>query len=132
MLEFDKKYTDYTDMLRDLPRETIGSVGGVPLTIPAEVPTSVPMAYNRQRLSRGDDIAVIWAIEMMLGTEGFDTLMEADIDAIGWAQVVEIVIGRVRGATVGTADAAPKASSNGSPKSSKPAASRRRPAAGKS
>lgn len=128
MLEFDKKYADYTEMLQDIPRETIGSVDGVPITIPVEVPASIPFAYNRTRLARGDDIAVAWALDIMLTDDGMNTLMQSDIDEMGWAQLVTIVVSRVRGHTTGTADAAPKASTNGSPNSSKPAASRRRPA----
>ena len=131
MLEFDKKYTSYTEMLDGLPRETIGSVGGVPLTIPAEVPASVPMAYNRMRLNRGDDMAITWALELMLTPDGFGSLIEADVDEQGWATIVDIVISRVRGASVGVADAAPKALTNGAPTTQKPAASRRRPAAKK-
>lgn len=131
MLEFDKKYASYTEMLDSIPRETIGTVDGVPLTIPVEVPAALPMAYNRTRLNRGDDIAITWALELMLTPDGFGNLLEAGLDEEDWAKVVGIVIGRVRGASVGVADAAPKASTNGAPTTPRSAASRRRPAAKK-
>lgn len=131
MLEFDKKYATYSEILADLPRETIGTIGGEPLTIPVEVPASIPMAYNRQRLNRGDDIAITWALELMLTADGMETLLTSGIDDVGWAQVIEIVLSRVRGMSVGTADAAPKASTNGAATSRKPAANRRPRAAKK-
>lgn len=132
MLNLDKRYESFSEMLANIPRETIGTIGDAKLTIPVEVPTAVPMAYNRTRLNRGDDIAVTWALELMLGAEGMNDLLESGATDSDWAVVTEIVIGRVRGATVGTADAAPKASTNGSQTSPKPAASRRRAATRKS
>lgn len=132
MLQFDKKYTDYSEMLADIPRETIATVDTAPLTIPVEVPASIPFAYNQTRLQRGDDVAVNWALALMLTDEGMGTLLQSNVDEVGWATVVEIVIGRVRGTTTGVADAAPKGSTNGSVSSPKPAASRRRPAVKKS
>jgi hypothetical protein len=133
MIKLDKKYTTYSEALGAIPRETIGTIGEVPLTIPVEVPASIPMAYTRTRLNRGEDIAVMWALELMLGSDGLSSLLEADADETAWATITEIVIGRIRGATVGSADeAGPKASSNGSQTSPKRAASPRRRATPKS
>lgn len=132
MLQFDKKHATFSEMLANIPRETIATVGDERLTIPVEVPTAVPMAYNRTRLNRGDDIAISWALELMLGEDGVATLLESDADDSAWTVVTNLVIGRIRGATVGTADEAPKASTSGAQNGRKPAARRGRPAAPKS
>jgi hypothetical protein len=132
MIQLDKKYKTYTEVLDGLPRETIATVDGVPLTIPVEVPAVIPLAYARTIMNRGQDLALSWALDLMLTEDGATLLLSADITDDQLTLMVDLVVGRVRGASVGTADEAPKASSNGARTSPKPAATRARSRAAKS
>lgn len=131
MMKLERRYASFHEMLENIPRETIATVGDTRVTIPVEVPLSFAMAYNRQRITRGDDLAIAWAMELMLG-KGLDDLLESGISDSDWVVITDIVIGRVRGATTGTADETPKALTNGSSSTPKRAAPRGRRAVNKS
>jgi hypothetical protein len=125
MLTLDKKFTTYTEVLNDVPRETIAMVDGVPLTVPVEVPAIIPLAYARTIKNAGQDVALAWALDLMLTEDGATALLASGATDDQLGQVIDIVISRVRGATVGAADEAPKASTNGAPTSQKRAATPR-------
>lgn len=105
MLKLDTRTDDLATLVATLPRETIATVGDVPLTIPAEVPPAIGLGYARTRLNRGDEMAVTWALELMLGSDGFSLLISSNVDDDGLQTIIEIVTGRIRGATTGTPDA---------------------------
>lgn len=104
MLKLDTRTDDFAKLMAQLPRETIATIDGVPLTIPTEVPPTVGLGYARTRLNRGDELAVTWAMDLLLGSNGFSLLMASNIDDAGLQFVIEMVTGRIRGATTGTPD----------------------------
>jgi hypothetical protein len=113
MLNLDKRSSDFTDTLADIPRETICTVGSEPVTIPVEVPPAVPLAYLRTRMMSGADTAVVWAMELLMTTEGMNLFLTARLTDDQLDTITAVIIQRVSGASVGTADVAPKASENG-------------------
>jgi hypothetical protein len=113
MLTLDKRGDDFTEMLESIPRETIATVGGEAITIPVEVPPAVPLAYTRTRMNQGSDVAAVWAMELLMRPAGFNTLLTAKLSDSDLDTLIAIIIRRVSGAATGTADEAPKASSNG-------------------
>jgi hypothetical protein len=120
MLTLDKRSADFEEMLAGIPRETIATVGGEPITIPVEVPPAVALGYTRTRMTSGADVAVVWAMELLMTTAGFNLLLTAKLEDADLTTLTGIVINRVSGASVGTADEAPKASSTGASSSPRP------------
>lgn len=112
MLTFDKRTDDTATSLEDIPRETLCKVGGVAVTIPIEVPPTVPVAYLRTRMLHGPDTAVVWAMELLMTTEGLNLFLRAQITEDDLDTITAEVIKRVSGASTGKADIteAPKAS----------------------
>lgn len=104
LLKLDTRTDDLAMLVAPLPRETIATIGGTPLTIPTEVPPAVGLGYARTRLNRGDEMAVTWALELMLGSDGLSLLMSSNVDDEGLQLIIEVVTGRIRGATTGTPD----------------------------
>lgn len=120
MLELDKRNEDFAEMLANIPRETLCTVGGEIVTIPVEVPPAVPLGYVRTRMNQGSDVAVVWAMELLMTTEGFNRLLTAKLDEDDLDIITAVIVRRVSGASTGTADEAPKASSNGATTSPRP------------
>lgn len=108
MLRFDKRSEDFVEMLADIPRETICTVGGNPVTIPVEVPAAVPIAYTRTRMNQGADVAAVWAMELLMTTEGMNEFLTARIAEDDLDTVIAVCIQRISGASTGTADLGPK------------------------
>lgn len=125
MLTLDRKYSSFAEVLADVPRETIAVVDGAPLTIPIETPAQISFAYARTIKNAGQDLALAWALDLMLTEDGVTLLLTSSATDEEFGQVVDIVISRIRGASVGTADGGPKASTNGAPNSPKRAATAR-------
>jgi hypothetical protein len=125
MLTLDRKYTSFAEVLADVPRETIATIDGAPLTIPVEVPARIPLAYARTIKNAGQDTALMWALDLMLTENGVTLLLTSSATDEEFGQIIDIVVSRVRGASVGTADGSPKASTNGAPSSPKRAATPR-------
>lgn len=115
MLKLDTRSQDFETLLQSIPRETIAMVGDAPLTIPVEVPSAVGLGYARTRLNRGDEIAITWAMELLLGRDGFSLLIGSTIDDAGMDTVMDLIVARIRGASTGAVDAGPKATSTASP-----------------
>jgi hypothetical protein len=112
MLTLDKRGSgeDFVAMLADIPRETICTVGGTPITIPVEVPPAVPIAYTRTRMNQGSDVAAVWAMELLMTSAGMNEFLTARIEERDLDSMIAVCIQRISGATTGTADEAPKAS----------------------
>lgn len=125
MIKLDRKFQTFAEVLAGVPRETIAMISGAPLTIPVEVPAVIPLAYARTIKNAGQDIALTWALDLMLTEDGATALLASNATDDEFGQIIDIVISRVRGATVGAADEAPKASANGAPTSRKRAATPR-------
>jgi hypothetical protein len=119
MITLDRKYTSFAEVLQALPRETIAMIDGAPLTIPIEVPAVIPLAYARTIKNAGQDIALTWALDLMLTEDGASALLASSATDEEFGQIIDIVVSRVRGATVGVVDEAPKASANGASDSPK-------------
>jgi hypothetical protein len=113
MLTFDKRSDDFTATLDAIPRETLCTVGGTAVTIPVEVPPAVPIAYLRTKMMSGADVAVVWAMELLMTTEGMNLFLTAKLTDDELDTVTVEIIKRVSGASTGTPDEAPKASANG-------------------
>lgn len=120
MLKLDARTNDFAELLAAVPRETIATVGDVAITIPVEVPPSVPLGYTRTRMTSGSDVAVVWAMELLMTTDGFNTLLTASLTESDLDALTAIVIQRVSGATTGAADKAPKASPTAAKTSQRP------------
>jgi hypothetical protein len=113
VLTFDKRSDDFTATLDAIPRETLCTVGGTAVTIPVEVPPAVPLAYLRTKMMSGADVAVVWAMELLMTTEGMNVFLTAKLTDDELDTVTVEIIKRVSGASTGTPDKDPKASANG-------------------
>lgn len=101
MIELSKSSDNLVEQLADIPREDLFTVDGFVGTMPIHVTAGVMVAYNRTRLNRGDDMAVTWAMELLLGDEGMARLISSGCDDEQLDAVITAVLGRVRGATRG-------------------------------
>lgn len=89
------------EQLADIPREDLFTVDGVQVTQPCWVTAGVMLSYNRVRSNQGNDMAVTWALELMLGAEGLNRLIASAVTDEQLDKIITAVIGRIRGATRG-------------------------------
>lgn len=101
MLELTKNSDNLAEQLQGIPREDLFTVDGFVGTIPTHVTAGVMLTYNRTRLNRGEDFAVTWAMELLIGDEGMNRLIASGCSDDQLDQVITAVLGRVRGATRG-------------------------------
>lgn len=101
MIELTKNSNNLAEQLDGIPREDLFTVDGFVGTIPAHVTPGVMLTYNRTRMNNGEDFALTWAMELLLGEEGVSRLIASGCTDDQLDQVITAVIGRVRGATRG-------------------------------
>lgn len=101
MIELTKNSDNLAEQLQDIPREDLFTVDGFIGTIPTHVTPGVMLTYNRTRLNNGEDFAIAWAMELLLGDEALSRLIASGCDDDQLDKIITIVIGRVRGATRG-------------------------------
>jgi hypothetical protein len=101
MIEITKNSDNLAEQLQDIPREDLFTVDGFVGTIPAYVTPGVMLTYNRTRLNNGEDFAITWAMELLIGSEGMNRLIASGCSDEQLDQIITIIIGRVRGATRG-------------------------------
>jgi hypothetical protein len=128
MIELTKNSNNLAEQLQDIPREDLFTVDKFVGTIPAWVTPGVMLTYNRTRLNNGEDFAVAWAMELLLGSEAVSRLIASGCAEDQLDQIITVVIGRVRGATRGEPG---KGGSKKSPSRATPSR-RRSPATSKS
>jgi hypothetical protein len=101
MIELTKNSDNLAEQLQDIPREDLFKVDGFVGTIPAHVTPGVMLTYNRTRLNNGEDFAITWAMELLIGSEGMSRLIASGCSDEQLDQIITVIIGRVRGATRG-------------------------------
>jgi len=111
-----------------LTSRTAGDVEMVPFfeldgkthSIPAAPSSSMALRYLRNVRHYGQEIAVAEALEELIGTEGYDALCAADLDADTFTTLMAVLERHILGAVEGKVQRPPSGShgsANGSAKS---------------
>jgi hypothetical protein len=83
------------------------SIDGIVYTMPAKVGTNVSLQYLRMVRTQGQEVALGWLLERVIGEDAYEALMNCDgLTPDALAQVMEVV----RQHTMGAVEA-PKGSS---------------------
>lgn len=82
--------------------EDLFSIDGVTYQIPRRVTVNVALRYMKLLRTKGQDEALAWAIERVLGESAYDALMNFDgLQPDDLAQVMEVVRDKLLGAVEG-------------------------------
>lgn len=82
--------------------EPVFSIDGRVFTMPKRVPVATALKYMRMVRKEGQDVAIGWAVEKVLGEEAYVALSEFDgLTKDQLAQVMEIVRQKLLGAVEG-------------------------------
>lgn len=115
MFEF-KPVPSLAERLAKGPREALFSVGKKKVyTIPVEFPATMGLAYGNMKLYKGDEQAVVWAVQLALGSDGFDALTQADPSREELAQVFAVIVRRIQGYPIAIPGKAPAPEEEPSP-----------------
>jgi hypothetical protein len=117
MIRIDATDNDAIDH-SDPKREVLFEVGGQRYTIPKKCKAYHAVGYATVARRAGADIALSWAMEALLGSQGLTALVNSNPSDHDMQRCIDVILGRVQGLTVAVpedvgdalaADEAPKA-----------------------
>jgi hypothetical protein len=109
MLEFTSHPEGIEGFLADVPREPLCKVDGETVTIPIQFPAMVGMAYAAVESRHGTGPAMIWAMQVSLGSAVWDKLLNVGLSDEHLTLLTTIVVARMQGESAPIPEAAPPA-----------------------
>lgn len=109
MLEFTTHEKGVEGALAALPREPLCRVDGEEITIPVKFPAMVGLAFASLQDRWGDAAALVWAMQVALGSEAWDKLLAVGLADEDFTTLTAIVVARMQGQEAPVPAAAPAA-----------------------